>query len=212
MADAEVLSRKKKLRAAYRASATRMIAQAQGMMPDSGEEIDMSKLSQKRQALQAKTEVLNKLDEELMEMVAEDALEEEIEQAVVRERRAIIDLTRVLDATRASKRPTSPSESTIHHDPPPDDPPTDPPDDLPPGNGHPTRSADGSVATSPSPSPSPSPSRVYHPHLPVKVGLEPFLTHHESNYQSYLSNSSMEISRNGQHSGIHSNRLSTTPP
>ena len=86
-----------------------MITQAQGMMAsDSEEELDVSKLSQRRQVLQAKTLVLNKLDEEIIEMVDEDALEEEIEQADVTCQRielAITDLTRALDDAMHTKIP-----------------------------------------------------------------------------------------------------------
>ena len=53
------------------------------MEPDLREELDISKLSQKRQALQAKMEVLTKLDKEIVEIVNEDTLEEEIEQSDV---------------------------------------------------------------------------------------------------------------------------------
>ena len=65
--------------------------------------------------MQAKTKVLNKLDEEIIEKVDEDALEEEIEQADMtceRIKLTIIDLTRALDdaihTKSTSRRPTSP--------------------------------------------------------------------------------------------------------
>ena len=50
----------------------RTIAQAQEMLRGPGEELNLPKLKQKRQALQVKTELLNKLDEEIVEMVDED--------------------------------------------------------------------------------------------------------------------------------------------
>ena len=87
------LSRKKKVRATHQASVTRMIDQVQEML-SSEEGLNAAKLKQRKQALQAKTELLNKLDEEIV-MVPEDGLDEEVEQAdLVRERieLAIIDL------------------------------------------------------------------------------------------------------------------------
>ena len=78
MADAEGLSRKKKLRAAHWAWATRLIMQTQEMTDPDSRVLDISKLSQKRQALQAKMEVLTKPDEEIVEIVNEDTLKEEI--------------------------------------------------------------------------------------------------------------------------------------
>ena len=96
------LSRKKKVRAAHRASVTRMIDQVREML-SSEEGLNAAKLKQRKQALQAKTELLNdKLDEEIVEMVPEDGLDEEVEQAdLVRERieLAIIELNGALDGT-----------------------------------------------------------------------------------------------------------------
>lgn len=47
---------------------------------------NVPKLKQKRQVLQLKTELLNKLDEEIVELVEEEGLDREIEQAdIVRE-------------------------------------------------------------------------------------------------------------------------------
>ena len=102
MADAEALSRKKKIRAAHRASVTRMITQSKEML-GSGE---AAKLKQKKQTLQLKSELLLKLDAEIVEMVEEDGLDEEVEQAdVVQERieLAIIDLDSALDRAMATK-------------------------------------------------------------------------------------------------------------
>ena len=83
MSETEGLSRKRKVRAAHRASVTRMIAQAREMLQGSSEELNenIPKLKQKRQALQLKTELLNKLDEEIVELVEEEGLDGEIEQA-----------------------------------------------------------------------------------------------------------------------------------
>ena len=107
------LSRKKKVRAAHRASVTRMIDQVQEML-SSGEGLNAAKSKQRKQALQAKTELLNKLDEEIVKMVPEDGLDEEVEQAdIVRERieLAIIELNGALDGTGTKSRRRSPTHS-----------------------------------------------------------------------------------------------------
>ncbi len=86
MSEAKRLSRRNKVRAAHQASVTRMMAQAQEMLRESSGEMDVPNLKQKRQALQAKAELLSKLDEESVEMVEEDGLNGEVEQAdIVRE-------------------------------------------------------------------------------------------------------------------------------
>ena len=113
MAETADLSRKKRVRAAHRASVTRMVDQVQEML-SSEEGLNVAKLKQKRRALQTKTELLNKLDEEIVEMVPEDGLEEEVEQAdIVRERieLAIIDLDSALDGIPAQPRRRAPTHS-----------------------------------------------------------------------------------------------------
>ena len=62
---AEVLSRKRKFRAALRASVTRKITQSKEML-DSGEELSVTRLKQKRQALEQKLELLLKLYAEIV--------------------------------------------------------------------------------------------------------------------------------------------------
>ena len=85
---AEGLSRKKKVRAAHRASVTRMIGQARETLEES-EGYEIAKLTQKKDALAAKAELLRKLDEEIVKVVNEDELESEIERAdEIREHRA----------------------------------------------------------------------------------------------------------------------------
>ena len=117
MAEAEGLSRKKKVKAAHRASAMRSIAQAQVMMEGESGEATVAKLKQKRQALNGKAELLNKVDGEIAEVVEEDNLGDEIEQAdEVHERieLAIIDLDAALEAFKI--RPmtgTSPAREVL---------------------------------------------------------------------------------------------------
>ena len=91
MSTAEELSRKKKMRGAYRSSVTRMITQVEELLRAEPGELNVSQLKQKRQALVGKTELLTKLDEEIQATIEEDGLEDEVEQAdLVRER---IELT-----------------------------------------------------------------------------------------------------------------------
>ena len=100
MTEKETLGRRKKVRAAHRASVTRMIAQTQDLL-GSEDGIEPTKLKQKREALAAKAELLNKLDADIVEAVDEDELDEEIDSAdTVRERieLAIIELDSALAA------------------------------------------------------------------------------------------------------------------
>ena len=90
-----------------------MIDQVQEML-SSGEGLNAAKLRQKKQALQAKTELLNKLDGEIVEMVPEEGIDEEIEQAdAVQEwiELAIINLNGALDGTGTKPRRSSPTHS-----------------------------------------------------------------------------------------------------
>ena len=127
MAETENLGRKKKMRAAHRASATRMIAQAQELLDAEGG-ADPPKLKHKRQALAAKAELLSKLDEEIVEATHEDELEEEVETAdTVRERIELTmikldsaldlaaDKLRGLDLERPGTRRSDPATEPTHH-------------------------------------------------------------------------------------------------
>ena len=111
MAESEDLTRKKSVRRAHRASATRTMTQAKDMI-EGREEATVARLKQKKQTLEAKMEVLNTLDEEITGMVAIDALDDEIQRAdEVREEigLVIMDLDAALEALKA---PTDTSTST----------------------------------------------------------------------------------------------------
>ncbi len=72
-----------KVRGAHRGSVTRIIAQ----VDDTLESTDLSRLRQYKMSLSEKLEVLSKLDDELIEMVDEEELDNEVEQAdIIRER------------------------------------------------------------------------------------------------------------------------------
>lgn len=103
---AEGLARKKKVRAAHRASVTRMVGQARELLSaETGSE--PARLKQKRDALVAKAELLIKLDADILEDIHEDELEGEIDGAdAVRERieLTIIELDSALAASDAEAR------------------------------------------------------------------------------------------------------------
>lgn len=56
-----------------------MIAAVEDLLA-ADEELDIPKLKQKEQTLEGKTELLSKLDEEIMEMIGEDELDDEVGQ------------------------------------------------------------------------------------------------------------------------------------
>jgi hypothetical protein len=80
MSTAEVLARKKRIRAGHKASASQMIRQVEETL---GKEIiDSSKLSLPKCSLQEKLEMIRTLDGEIVDLIEDDKLTEEIEHAV----------------------------------------------------------------------------------------------------------------------------------
>ena len=79
MSSEETLARKKKVRAAYRASASRLLSQAKSLLEDS--RIDLDALALLQTNLSAKLTMLEALYKELMELVPAEELEEEIGRA-----------------------------------------------------------------------------------------------------------------------------------
>ena len=78
-AAARLLARKKKVRAGHKASTTRLTARA--MTALEAENIDVDQLSLIQRRITEKREVLKNLDSEMAELVPDDELEEEIQQA-----------------------------------------------------------------------------------------------------------------------------------
>ena len=76
---AEGLTKKKRIRAGHRGSATRMLTQVEGLLAAST--TDVARLSQLKLSLQEKLETLKLLDGEIIDLIEEDHLVEEIEQA-----------------------------------------------------------------------------------------------------------------------------------
>ena len=114
---AEEAARKKRVRAAHHGSVTRLTAQLENVL-ESGNARQMKQL---RQSLTDKLQVLSKLDDKLIELVRDERLEEEVEQAdLIRERTtlALISLEDGLESLqsqntlRKAASPTGSSEAS----------------------------------------------------------------------------------------------------
>ena len=93
------LDRKRKVRAAHRGAVTRIMGQVRDNL-DSPDGPNLRRLRQQKSTLSGKLDVLSKLDDELLDLVNEDDLEGEVEQAdVIRERIGvcIMDIDDALD-------------------------------------------------------------------------------------------------------------------
>ena len=79
----EGLVRKKQIRAGHKASATRMLTNANELLSslEPGPTTDTSKLTQLKLSLQEKLKTLRQLDSEILDLTEEDHLVDEIEQA-----------------------------------------------------------------------------------------------------------------------------------
>lgn len=125
MPETEGLARKRKVRAAHRGSVTRIIGQVAENL-ESPDGPNLSRLRQHKISLSEKMEVLSKLDNELIEIVEEEELDNEVEQAdMIRERMrlCIMDIDRTLQAedsvlTVAGGRATPPMGATSGATPP----------------------------------------------------------------------------------------------
>ena len=112
--ESPTLGRKRKVRAAHRASVTRMIGLAQELLGMEGAP-DPAKLKQKRDALAAKAELLKGLDGEIVGEIHEDELEGEVENADTIQERielVIIELDRALTTISGEARSRVPSRIT----------------------------------------------------------------------------------------------------
>ena len=112
------LNRKKRSRVGHRASATRLINQATTAMEAA--EVDTDQLQLTKQLLLEKTKLLKTLDEEIAELVPEDQLEDEIQQAdqqIERVYSTIAKITKALGPPPRARTPTPPVER-VETDPP----------------------------------------------------------------------------------------------
>ena len=114
MPETEGLTRKRKVRAARRGSVTRIISQVYESL-ESGEALNLPRLRQQKLQLSGKLDVLLKLDDELIEMVAEDELDVEVEQAdVIKEKIGlyIMDINQALEHRKAADTPRADGRTT----------------------------------------------------------------------------------------------------
>lgn len=121
----EALKRKKKVRGGHRSSATRTISQVYEVIEaTTGRETDLTKLQQCKLALEEKLEIVKQFDVEILNLVQEDKVEAEIEQAdVFKEKlqRAIIDADNAIRLRRPVALSTVPAvrTPTLSSSPPP---------------------------------------------------------------------------------------------
>ena len=105
MPETEGLARKRKVRVAHHRSVTRIVSQVYESL-ESGEALNLPRLRQQKSQLSGKLDVLSKLDDELIEMVAEDELDTEVEQAdVIKEKigLCIMDIDQALERASSHK-------------------------------------------------------------------------------------------------------------
>ena len=104
MPETEGLARKRKVRAAHHGSVTRIVSQVYENLK-SGEALNLPRLRQQKSPLSGKLDVLSKLDDELIEMVAEDELDNEVEQADIIKKigLCIMDIDQALECASSHK-------------------------------------------------------------------------------------------------------------
>ena len=179
MAEREGLTRKKRVRGGHRASATRVISQADeairsGLEPGvSG--FNMAALKQYKLTLQEKLEILTRLDEEILQAVEEEEVEEEIGHADVfkeKVRMAVFNIDTVIPHTHTPalhhEGSATPSP-TAEHEPATTD--SHPPGGLARRSASPTSHPPGDLSRGSSVSPHShvvSPTRVKLPKLTLK--------------------------------------------
>lgn len=100
-----LLARKKRSRTGHRASATRLMNQATTALGADERDVDQLKLT--RQMLETKVKTLKSLDEEIAELVPDEELEDEIQQADQQIERVYGVLTR-LNKVLTPSRPATP--------------------------------------------------------------------------------------------------------
>ena len=105
MPEIEGFAQKRKVRVAHRGSVTRIVGQVYESL-ESGEALNLSRLRQQKSLLSGKLDVLLKLDDELIEMVAED---NEVERAdIIKEKIGLC----IMDIDQALERASSPHTVT----------------------------------------------------------------------------------------------------
>ena len=102
------LNRKKRSRVGHRASATRLINQATTAL-EATDEVDKDQLQLTKQLLLDKIKLLKTLDEEIADLVPEDQLEEEIQQADQQIERVYMTIAKITKALGPPSRATTPT-------------------------------------------------------------------------------------------------------
>ena len=110
-AETAALRKKRRIRGAHRASATRLISSLEGAI-ESG---DAPRLKQLKQSLADKASVLMKLDEELIELAEEEKLDYEVEQADMIKERISLAIISIGDAIAAQEATHSSSRRGARH-------------------------------------------------------------------------------------------------
>ena len=115
---AELLVRKRRVRAGHRSSATKMIGQVREALEPEGAETNLSMLKQRRAALEEKMELLRRLDEEILDaLTEEDDFTDEIEQADDyrgKLQMAIIDIDAAILSATTPPEPYGAGDETRH--------------------------------------------------------------------------------------------------
>ena len=103
---AEGLSRRKKIRGGHRSSATRTISESYETIESTTErELVITKLMQCKLTLEEKLNTIKRYDDEILELVEDEEVEDEIDQADTfneRVHRAMIDVTSAIETKRAA--------------------------------------------------------------------------------------------------------------
>ena len=98
MATNKEISRKRKVRGAHRSSVTRILSNISELLPGSTEKLELTNLRQKKSALSEKSQILKRLDEELLIIIPDDELEGEVEQADLIQERIQLAILEIDDA------------------------------------------------------------------------------------------------------------------
>ena len=118
---AEGLAKKKRIRAGHRASATRTLTKVNEAL--TAETSDESKLQQLKLTLEEKPGTVKLLDDEIINLIEEDALATEIEQADDYKTdiyAALVKIDKALKLISLAATPTpAPTSSPTHHEMPP---------------------------------------------------------------------------------------------
>ena len=112
MSEAEAVGRKKRIRAGHKGSTTRIITQVYETLGGERGRLHgatLSRLRQYSEALKEKSDLLKRLDGEILELVKEEELEEEIEQADVFSEKIQLALIELSDALGKGHVPGTPS-------------------------------------------------------------------------------------------------------